>query len=118
MPINNQQSTINNQQSTIVNRSLLRQSGVFPAALVSLWSEDDEHLVPFHLRPCFDLADVCKILFELLQNARTQFAVGHFTTAKPDGGFYFVALLQPLPRMLHAVIVIVVVGAGSKLNFL
>src|SRR5690349_6744666 len=92
---------------------------IFPAAaLVSLWSEDDEHLVPFHLRPCLDLADVRQILFELLQNARAEFAVAHLAPAKPDRGLHFVAFLQPLTRMFHAVVVVVVVGAGAKLYFL
>src|SRR5690348_6166551 len=85
---------------------------------MSLWPEDDEHLVSFHLRSGLDLADVDQVLLELLQNPRTQFAMRHLAPAKPDGRFNFVALLQPLARMLHAVIVIMVVSAGAKLNFL
>ena len=42
----------------------------------------------------------------------------HLAAAEPDGGFHFVTFLQPLACVLHPVIVIVVVGPGTKLNFL
>src|SRR5207248_11409782 len=38
--------------------------------------------------------------------------------AKPDRRFNFIAPLQPVARMLHAIAVIMGVGAGAKLNFL
>src|SRR5689334_11730539 len=109
----NWQSASGSWQSKLMCRRRL-----LPAALVSLRSEDDEHLVPFHLRPCLDLTDVRQIVFEPLENARAQLTVRHLASAKPDRGLYFVALLQPLARMFHAVVVVVVVSAGSKLNFL
>ena len=40
------------------------------AALMSLWSKNNEHLIPFHSWPRFDFTDVRKILFELLEDAR------------------------------------------------
>ena len=88
------------------------------SALMSLRPKDDEHLVPFHPRPRFDFANVRQILLQFLQNARAQFAVRHFATAKPDRGFHLVAFLQPLARVLHAIVVVVIVCAGAKLNFL
>src|SRR5215813_3451897 len=90
----------------------------FRSGLMSLRGEDDEHLVPFHPRPRLDLTDVHKILLEFFQNARTEFAVRHLTATKPDRGSYFVAILQPLARMFHAVVVIMIVGSRSKLHFL
>ena len=91
---------------------------LFSSGLVSLRSEDDEHLIPFHSRPCFDFADVRKIPLQSLEDARAELAVRHLASAKPDGGFDFVAILEPLAGMLHAVVVIVIVRAGPKLNFL
>src|SRR6185295_11679417 len=78
----------------------------------------DEHLVPFHSWPGFNFTDVRKILLQLLEYARAQFTVRHLAAAKPDCGFHFVAILQPCSRMLHAVVVIVIVGTRSELNFL
>src|SRR5436190_23320608 len=43
------------------------------AALMSLWSKDDEHLVSFHPWPCFDLTNVREIQFQFCQDPRTQF---------------------------------------------
>src|SRR6185436_18603840 len=86
--------------------------------LMSLWPKNDKHLVPFHSWPCFNFTDVRKILFKFFQYARTQFTVRHFAAAKPDCGFHFVAILQPLARMFHAVVVIVIVGTRSELNFI
>src|SRR6185312_15097248 len=80
--------------------------------------KNDEHLVPFHSWPRFNFTDVRKILLQLLEYARAQFAVRHLAAAKPDGGFHFVAILQPLSRMFHAEVVIVLVGTRSEFNFL
>ena len=85
---------------------------------MSLGPEDDKHLVPFHSRPSLYFANFDQILFQLLQNSRTQLSVRHLTTTKPDGGLHFIAALQPLTRMLHAIVVIMIVRARSKLNFL
>lgn len=87
-------------------------------ALMSLGPQDNKHLVPFHARPRFYFANFDQILFQLLKNSRTQLAVRHLTTAKPDGGLYFVAAFQPFTRMLHAIVIIMIVRARSKLNFL
>jgi len=86
--------------------------------LVSLGSENDEHLVPFHSRPRFDFADVRQVSLQSLENARAELAVRHLASAKPDGRFHFVAILKPLAGMLHAVIVVVIVGGRPKLHFL
>src|SRR5262245_917019 len=80
--------------------------------------EDSEHLVPFHSWPHFNLADIRQILFQLLEDARSQFAVSHLASAKPDCRFHFVAFLQPFAGVLHTIAVIVHVGAWAKLNFL
>src|SRR4029077_7134589 len=87
-------------------------------ALMSLGPEDDEHLVPFHARPRFYFANFDQILFQLLQNSRAQLPVRHLTTTKPDGSLHFVAALQPLTRMLHAIVIVMIVRARSKLDFL
>ena len=63
------------------------------ATLVSLWPEDDEHLVPFHPRPCFNFTYVREILFKFFQNPRPELTVSHFASAEPDRGFHFVAIL-------------------------
>src|SRR5437868_11231824 len=44
--------------------------------------------------------------------------MGHLAPAKPDRRFNFIAALQPLARVLHAVAVVMGVGAGTKLYFL
>ena len=88
------------------------------AALMSLWSEDCEHLVPLHPGPHFHFADVSQIVLQLFQDAGAQFAVRHLAPAKPDRSLNFVAFRQPLARVLHAIAVIVLVRAGAKLNFL
>src|SRR5215213_6205030 len=85
---------------------------------MSLWPKDDEHLVPFHPWPCFNLTDVHEVVLQFLQYSRTQFTVRHLAAAKPDGGLDFVALLEPRARMLHAILVVVIVRSRSKLNFL
>ena len=87
-------------------------------ALMSLRTQNDEHLVPFHSRPGLDLTNLDQILFQLLQNARTQLPVRHLAAAEPDGGFYFVATLEPFLGMLHPVVVIVIIRTRSKLHFL
>src|SRR5258706_9022098 len=84
---------------------------------MSLRPKDREHLVAFHAGSHLNFADVCQILFQLLQNARTQFPVRHFAAAEPDGGLYFVAFSQPFARVLHTVAVIVFVSARPELNF-
>src|ERR1041385_4543105 len=85
---------------------------------MSLWSKDDEHLVPFHPGPRFNFANVYEVLLQFLQYARTKFAVRHLATAKPNRRFDFVAILEPLAGMLHAIFVVVIVLARSKVNFL
>src|SRR5690349_13035261 len=85
---------------------------------MSLWSKDDEHLVPFHPWPCFNLTYVHEVLFQFLQYSRTQFTVRHFAAAKPDRGFDLIAFLEPLARMLHAILVVVIVRSRPKLHFL
>ena len=85
---------------------------------MSLRPKDREHLVTLHAGPHLNFADVRQVLLELFQNPRAQFPVRHFAAAEPDGGLYFVAFSQPLARMLHAITVIVLVGAGAKLDFL
>src|SRR5688572_22821337 len=85
---------------------------------MSLWPENNEHLVPFHPGPRFNFANVSEILLQLFQNPRSQFTVSHFASAKPDRGFHFVAILKPLTRVLHAILVIVIVSSRSKLHFL
>src|ERR1051326_4262248 len=85
--------------------------------LMSLWSEDDEHLVPFHLRPGLHFTDVRHVVLEPFENACTQLTVRHLTATKPDRRFHFVAVAQPLMCTLRPVFVIVVVGARTKLHF-
>jgi len=85
---------------------------------MSLRPKDREHLVTFHAGPHFNFADVRQVLFEFFQNPRAQFPVCHFAAAEPDCRFHFVAFSEPLARMLHAIAVVVLVGAGAKLNFL
>src|SRR6266851_9514717 len=85
---------------------------------MSLRPKDREHLVTLHTGPHLNFADVRQVLLELFQNSRAQFPVCHFAAAEPDRGFYFVAFSEPLARMLHAIAVIVLVGAGAKLNLL
>src|ERR1051325_8725478 len=85
---------------------------------MSLRTEDDEHLVPFHPWSCFNFTDVREIVFQSFQNPRSELTMRHLAAAKPDRGAHFVAILQPLARMLHAIFVIVIVGSRSKLNFL
>src|SRR6185437_451368 len=85
--------------------------------LMPLGPQDDKHLVPFHARPRLYFANFNQILFQLLQNSCTQLPVRHFTTTKPDGGLDFIPALQPLARMLHAIVIIMIVRARSKLNF-
>ena len=48
---------------------------------------------------------------------RAELTVRHLTAAKPDRGFYFIAVRQPLSRALHPVLVIVIVGTRAKLHF-
>ena len=85
---------------------------------MSLRPEDREHLVTLHAGPHFNFADVRQVFLELFQNPRAQFPVRHLATAEPDSRLHFVAFSEPLARMLHAIAVIVLVGAGAKLNFL
>src|SRR6185369_11608612 len=85
---------------------------------MSLWPKDDEHLVPFHPWPCFNFPYVHEVLLQFLQYSRTQFTVRHLATAKPDRRFDFVAILEPLARMLHAILVVVIVRSRPELHFL
>ena len=57
-------------------------------------------------------------MLELRQDAGAELAVRHLAAAKPDGGFHFVANLQPFACPLHAIAVIMLVRAGTKLHFL
>src|SRR6478672_2217966 len=86
-------------------------------ALVSARAEDDEHLIALHPGSSFNLTNVSQIAFQLFENAGTQFAVSHFPSAEPDRSFNFIAPLQPFARMFHAVLVVMIIGAGPKLNF-
>ena len=95
-----------------------RRRSIRFSALISLRHKDRKHLIAFHARPDLGITDVGEILFELFEDSRAQLAVGHLAPAKPDRGFNFIAARQPLARMLHAIAVIVGVGAGTKLNLL
>ena len=86
-------------------------------ALVSLGSQDDEHLVPFHARSRFHFAHVDQVFLQFFEDARAQLAMGHFAAAKPDRSFHLIAFCQPLAGMLHAIAVVVIVGARAELNF-
>src|SRR5689334_5228859 len=88
------------------------------AGLMSFWPKDDEHLVPFHPRPRFNFTNIGEVLLQFFQYAGTEFTVRHLATAKPDRRFDFVAILEPLARMLHAILVVVIVRSRSKLHFL
>ena len=81
-----------------------------------LGRKDNEHLVAFHTRPRFDLADIRQIFFEPFENPRAEFPVRHLAPAKPDRRFDFVAVVEPLARVLHAIVVIVIVRARTKLD--
>ena len=61
------QLAIGNRQSAM---SLLSGRFRFPA-LMSLWSKNDEHLVPFHPWPRFNLTDVGEVVLKPLQDPRT-----------------------------------------------
>src|SRR5215208_6895048 len=62
---------IGNWQSEIGNNLLSgRRLRLRAAALVSLWSKNDEHLVPFHPWPRFNLTNIDEIALEPLQNSR------------------------------------------------
>ena len=87
-------------------------------SLMSLGTQDNKHLVPFHARPCLYFAKIDQILFKFLQDACSQLPVRHLATAKPDRGFHFIAALQPLARVLHTIVVIMIVRARPKLHFL
>src|SRR6185436_19631024 len=85
---------------------------------MSLRPEDDEHLVPLHAWPRFNFTNIREVLLQFLEYPRTQLTVTHLAAAKPDRGFHFVAILQSLSRMLHAIVVVVIVCSRAKLNFL
>ena len=85
---------------------------------MSLGPKDREHLIALHAGPHLNFADVREILLEFFQNSSAQFPVRHFAAAEPDRRFYFVPFREPLARMLHSIAVIMLVGAGTKLNFL
>src|SRR5882724_7784347 len=106
-----------NRQSAFGNRQFPSVFN-FSRALMAPGAKDNEHLVAFHAWPGFHFAHVRQIAFQLFQNARAQFPVRHFTPAKPNCGFDFVTLLQPFTRMLHTVLVVVIIRARTKLNFL
>ena len=91
---------------------------MIPGNLMSPGPKNDEHLVPFHPWPRLYFSDLDQILLEFLQDARAKFSVRHLTAAKPDCGLHLVATFQPLLRVLHAIVVIVIVRARSKLYFL
>src|SRR3954447_14883402 len=84
---------------------------------MSLWPKNDEHLVSFHSWPRFNFTDIHEVLLQSLQYSRTQLTVRHLAPAKPDRRFDFVAFLEPLARMLHAILVVVIVRSRSKLHF-
>src|SRR6266567_2065678 len=86
--------------------------------LVPSRSKDGEQLIAFHARRDFNFTYIFQIMLELRQDAGAELAVRHLAAAKPDGCFHFVANLQPFTRPLHAIAVIVLVRAGTKLHFL
>ena len=85
---------------------------------MSLRPQDDKHLVALHARARFHLTYIDQILFQFLEDARAQLSMRHLAPAKPDGCFNFVTVFEPLASVLHAVVVIVIVRAGTELHFL
>src|SRR5258705_481459 len=85
---------------------------------MSFGSENNKNLLAFHSRARLYLAHVGKVLLELCQDTRTQFAVRHLASTEPDSGLNFVAALEPFTGMLHTIVVVVVIGAGPKLDLL
>ncbi len=86
--------------------------------LVPFGRKNNEHLVAFHAWSGLDLADIRQIFFETFENARAEFSVRHLAPAKPDRRFDFIAVAEPIARVLHTIIVIVIVRAGTKLDLL
>ena len=80
--------------------------------------KDCEQLISFHAGRDFNFSDIIEVMRQLFQDAGAQFSMRHFASAEPDCGFNFIALLQPLAGVLHAIAVVMFVGAGTKLNFL
>jgi hypothetical protein len=93
-----------------------RSSTASSSALVTLGREDNKHLIAFHARTRFDLCDVQQILLKLFENTRAQLAVRHLAATKPDRRFDLVAACEPLARVLHTIIVIVIVRSRSELD--
>lgn len=83
-----------------------------------LGPDDNEHLITFHPRPCFYFPNIDQIFFQPLENAGTQLTMRHLAATKPNRGFHLVAFLKPLPGVLHAIVVIVIVRTRPKLHFL
>ena len=52
------------------------------ATFVALRTKNDEHLISFHSRTRFDLANIYQILLKLCQNARAQFPLQRDETAR------------------------------------
>ena len=57
-----------------------------------LGPKNREHLVAFHAGSHLYFSNVRQVFLELLQNARAQFAVRHFSTPKPNRGFDLVPI--------------------------
>ena len=85
-----------------------------------LWPDHHHHLAAFQLGKAFQLAGLFRDHFicDTVQQFQTKLLVRHFATPEAQGHFNLVAFAQEFQHRAHLDIIVMLVRAGTKLDFL
>ena len=77
-----------------------------------------DHLPAFHFWHGFDLGQLFHFLTHPVQYLGTQFLMGHFPPAKPQGNLHLVASVDEFADIAHLHLIIMFVDIGAEFDFL
>lgn len=84
--------------------------------LVRHRADQHDHLTAFHLGEVFDAAHLFGVFGDAFQQLAAQILVCHLTTAKAQGDFDFVAIVQKLEHVPHFDLIVICIGVRSELD--
>ena len=84
--------------------------------LESTWRQHHHHLTALKFRILFDLCDRLDILLDPNEEFHAEVLMCHFTAAKAQRHFYFVAFIEESPHRAHLHVIIVNVDGGAHLD--
>src|SRR5260221_13631340 len=84
----------------------------------SLWRDHHGHLAAFHARELLDLGDRVEVALDPHQDVHPELLVRQLAPTEPHGHLDLVALADEFLHGAHLDVIIVIVDAWAKFNFL